>query len=95
MELDYSFFGPFIIPVAFIICLVVGYIIKHAIKNETLHQFIPAIVAILGVIVIAWDSMSFTPLVVAEGLVTGLASTGCYEQFKNILHLTEKGEDDA
>ena len=41
--------------------------------------------AALGVAVTAWAQGCFTPDVLATGLVSGLASTGLYEAFRNLL----------
>lgn len=80
-----AFFSEYISPLTLLICLVVGYIIKSCIKNDTVHNFIPLIVAILGVVICAWDAMALTPDVIAVGLVSGLASTGLYELVKQIV----------
>lgn len=93
MEFDSSILGPFIIPIALVICWVLGAVIKNCIKNETLNQYIPLILAVVGVIICAWDTMSFTPTVVAQGLVTGFASSGTYDLIKNLRSLKEVDEN--
>lgn len=65
--------------VAFIVCLCVGYIVKNVVTNQAINRFIPVIVGVLGVVIVAWSEMAFTPDVLALGLVSGLASTGAYE----------------
>lgn len=85
--MDLSFITEYISPISLIICLVVGFVIKSCVSNETVHKFIPCIVAVIGVIICVWDVMAFTPGVVAAGLISGLASTGLYEALKNILNL--------
>lgn len=90
--MDISFITEYISPISLVICLVVGFVIKTCTYNRTLHQFIPCIVAILGVIICCWDALAFTPAVIAAGLISGLASTGLYEALNNILHIAE-GED--
>jgi len=40
---------------------------------------------ILGVILNIWMNMTFTPEILLGGLVSGLASTGLYEAFKNFI----------
>lgn len=84
--MDISFVTDYIYPIALVICLAVGYVIKHAIQSEKVDRFIPLIVAILGVVICAWAEWSFTPKVVALGLISGLASTGLYEAFTNIIN---------
>lgn len=84
--MDISFITEYISPITLGICLVVGFIIK-GFDNEKANRFIPLIVAIVGVLICAWDAMAITPSVVAAGLISGLASTGLYEALKNLLNL--------
>lgn len=79
----------YISPIALVICLAVGYIIKYVVNNATLTKFIPLIVALLGIVICVWSSMSFTPEIVAAGLISGLASTGLYEAFKQVIKIGE------
>lgn len=88
--MDISFITEYISPISLIICLVVGFIIKTCTNNETLHKFIPCIVALIGVIICCWDALAFTPGIVAAGLISGLASTGLYEALNNILNLGQR-----
>lgn len=85
--MDLTFITEYISPISLIICLVVGFIINTCTTNDTLHKFIPCIVAILGVVICCWDALAFTPTIVAGGLISGLASTGLYEALKNILKI--------
>ncbi|WP_300899418.1 phage holin family protein [Turicimonas muris] len=87
-------FNEYIYPIALIICLAVGYLIKHTTRSKTFHQYIPLIVAILGVIICVWDKGEFTPMVVALGLMSGLASTGLYEQIRNWIGLKEAKDEE-
>jgi len=41
--------------------------------------------AVLGVILNSWINMSFTPEILLGGLFSGLASTGLYEAFKQLI----------
>lgn len=82
--MDISFITEFISPIALLVCLVVGFVIK-AFGNDKLNRFIPLIVAVLGVLICAWDAMALTPAIVAAGLISGLASTGLYEAFKQLI----------
>jgi hypothetical protein len=89
--MDLSFITEFISPITLGICLVVGLVIKNF-GNERANRFIPLIVAVLGVLICAWDAMSITPSVVAAGLISGLASTGLYEAFKQLLGIGKESE---
>lgn len=84
--MDISFITEFISPIALVVCLVVGFVIK-AFGNDKVNRFIPLIVAVLGVLICAWDAMALTPAIVAAGLISGLASTGLYEAFKQLLNI--------
>lgn len=84
--MDISFITEFISPIALLVCLVVGFIIK-SFGNEKINRFIPLIVAALGLLICAWDAMALTPAIVAAGLISGLASTGLYEAFKQLLNI--------
>ena len=77
----------YISPIALIICLAIGYVVKNVIPSEKVNRFIPLIVAVLGVCICAWSAWQVTPEVICQGLVSGLASTGMYEAFKNLLNM--------
>lgn len=87
--MDISFITEYISPIALVICLAVGFIVKYCIAKPKVDRFIPCIVAVLGIVIVAWAEMSFTPGVVAAGLISGLASTGLYEVFKQIIGIKE------
>lgn len=74
-----AIFQEYISVVALVVCACVGYIVKHVVPNEAVNRFIPLIVGVLGIVVVAWSKAAFTPEVLALGLVSGLASTGAYE----------------
>lgn len=69
------------------ICLCVGFIVKYAIRTDKVDRFIPLIVGILGVVLVLWsNAWTITPELLLEGLFSGLASTGLYETFKNLIN---------
>lgn len=75
----------FISPIILIACLAVGYIIKHIVPTDKFNKYIPVIAGILGVILNIWYIGVFTLEAAVTGLISGLASTGCYEAFTNII----------
>lgn len=78
-----EFLNDYISVVTLIGCLCVGYVIKHATSSDKINKFIPTIVALLGVVINVWASdWSFTPNIVAVGMVSGLASTGMHQLIK-------------
>ena len=84
-------FNAYIVPVVLIICLCVGYIIKHLIPTDRVNKFIPLIVGVLGVFISVWNSgWTVTPEILVIGLVSGLASTGLHQALKQFI---DKGID--
>ena len=80
-------FNAYIVPVTLIVCLCVGYIVKHFVPTDKVNKFIPLIVGALGVFVTVWNSgWTVTPDIIAIGLVSGLASTGMHELFKQFIN---------
>lgn len=83
--MDLAFIQEYISPITLAVCLCIGYIIKNIIPGDKVNRFIPLVVAIIGVAMCAWAEYTFTPLVVCSGLISGLASTGLYEAFSQLL----------
>lgn len=79
MEFITTMFTDYICVLTMVICVCVGYIVKHFVPGEMINRFIPLIAGVLGVGINAWVATAFTPQVLAVGLVSGLASTGLYE----------------
>lgn len=67
------------------ICLCVGYVIKNSLDFIP-NKYIPLIMACLGLVLsICTNLDKITLEVILTGLFSGLASTGCYEAFKNLI----------
>lgn len=82
---DLSFLTNYTIPIIVGICLCIGYVLKNIVTTDIVNKYIPAIMAILGVVLNTWTNMAFTPEILLGGLVSGLASTGLYEAYKNLI----------
>jgi hypothetical protein len=67
------------------ICLCVGFILKDAVQTDKINRYIPLIMGALGVALSFWIFKVMTPTVLLTGLFSGLASTGAYEAFKNLI----------
>ena len=77
--------NEYMLPVVVGICLVIGYILKHWIKDVD-NKWIPTIVTGLGVFLAIWFSKwSVTPEIVLSGLISGVASTGLHQVFKQFI----------
>ncbi len=72
------------------VCLCVGYVIKNLIPSQKINRFIPLIMAFLGVVLAIWIYGAFTPEILLIGLFSGLASTGLYEAFRNLISTKEE-----
>ncbi len=83
--MDLEVFTSLISPIIVIACLMIGYILKNIYPNDKINRFIPLIVAVLGIIFNAWALHTFDFNTVMIGMASGLASTGAYEAFKNLI----------
>lgn len=71
----------YLVPVIVGLCLVVGYLLKHTTGMD--NRFIPLIVTVLGAVLALWINWPrITPEVILGGAVSGLASTGMHQLFK-------------
>ncbi len=76
-----EYLNTFIVPVIVGLCLVVGYLIKHTTGAD--NRFIPLVVTVLVASLAVWMNWPhFTPEVLLGGAVSGLASTGMHQMFK-------------
>lgn len=84
-------------PITVIACLCLGYVIKRAFKNKTVNAFIPCLLACVGMAANVWASGAVNLQIITAGAVSGLAATGLYEGFSNILNLpkVETEENDT
>ncbi len=83
--MDLTFLNQYIVLVVLGICLCVGYVIKTSITVIP-NKYIPLIMLILGTIINVLININhITADVVLAGMISGLASTGLYEAFKNLI----------
>ena len=89
---DLGFLTEFMVPVIVGICLCVGYVVKKWIKDVD-NKHIPTICTILGVFLAVWmNDWSISPAIILSGLVSGLASTGLHQLFKQYIDKAEREE---
>lgn len=75
--------NQYVVPVTIAFCLVIGQLIKQFPRIN--NRYIPVIVAIFGLFFNIWtNDFNVTPIVVLQGLASGLASTGAFELVKNV-----------
>ncbi len=83
--MDISGLKEYVVIIVLGICLCVGYILKNLIPTDKINRFIPLIMGVLGVLLNMWISWGVTPEIILGGLISGLASTGLYEAFRNMI----------
>lgn len=87
---DLNFLNEYAIPIVIGICLCIGFVIKQSLSFVP-NKYIPLIMSVLGIVLNVWLNQSlFTPEIMLGGLFSGLASTGLYELFRNIIERTVK-----
>ena len=83
--MDLSFLTDYLVYVIVGICLCVGFIIKTSLDFIP-NKYIPLIMGVLGLVInICINFPAITADVILGGLVSGLASTGVYEAFKQFI----------
>lgn len=81
-----EFISEYISVIALVAALCVGYILKNLVPNDEVNKFIPLIAAVVGLVICLWEAnWVATPETIVMGVVSGLASTGLYEAFKNFI----------
>ena len=83
--MDINFLTDYAVPLIVGICLCIGYIIKNVLPDDRVHKYIPLLMGVLGVIINFWINGTFTAEILLGGLFSGLASTGLYEMFRNLV----------
>lgn len=82
MELE--FLRELFVPVIAGVCLCVGFVVKSVAAVD--NRYIPAINAGLGLALALWLNWgAVTPAALLSGMFSGLASTGLYEAFRNLI----------
>lgn len=84
--MDLSFLSEFINLGILGICLCIGYVIKTSLDFIP-NKYIPLIMLVLGAILgIVTNLNDLSINMVLTGMFSGLASTGMYEMFKNLIN---------
>ena len=86
--MDLEFIIDLYIPIVMVICLCVGFIMKKFLPTD--NKYIPLTLMILGAILACIYSKGVSIDHVAAGMVTGLASVGLHEVFKQLIGSDEE-----
>ena len=92
--MELNFLNEFVTPMIVGVCLCIGYILKNFIETDKINKYIPLIMGCIGVILNIWICGEFTPTVLLGGLFSGLASTGLYEAFRNLINKSSEKEEE-
>lgn len=88
--MDLSVLTQYISVVVVGICLCVGFVIKTSLDFIP-NKYIPLAMLILGTILnIVININGINADVILTGMLSGLASTGMYEMFKNLIYKEDK-----
>lgn len=85
MNFDLTFLAEYIVPVILGTCLAIGFILKNLVTTDAINRYIPLIVAVVGVALNVWINNAFTAEILFGGLISGLASTGLHQLFKQFI----------
>lgn len=83
--MDISTLSSYAVPVIVGICVCVGYVLRSVVPTDKVNKYIPLIMALLGVGLNCWIATSVSPDIILGGMFSGLASTGMYEAFKQLI----------
>lgn len=84
--MDLAFLTEYVNLITLGICLCVGYVIKTSITIIP-NKYIPLIMLVLGTVISVLSNLdNISASVILQGMVSGLASTGLYEAFRNIIN---------
>ena len=81
--MDLEFIVDLYIPTIMVICLCVGFVWKRFLPAD--NKFIPLILMILGAVLACIYNKGIALDHVAAGMVTGLASVGLHQIFKQLI----------
>lgn len=70
-------------PTVVVLCLAIGAISKHLFKRID-NKYIPVIVACSGVVLACLAGHGVTMDNIAQGIISGWASTGLHQTYKNL-----------
>lgn len=79
-----SFITDMYVPIVIVACLIVGYILKKWVKDVD-NRYIPTIVTVLGAVLGCIINKGIGVEEIIAGAVSGLASTGFHQIFKQLI----------
>lgn len=90
--MDLEFIVDMYIPIVMVICLCIGFVLKRFMPMD--NKWIPLILMILGGVLACIYNKGIMLDHIAAGMVTGLASVGLHQIFKQIIDPDEEDQDE-
>ena len=78
-----NFLTQYYIPIVLVACLVIGYLMKKFMPTD--NKWIPLTVTVLGAVFACLADQYITFELIVSGAVSGLASTGLHQLFKQFI----------
>lgn len=85
--MDLNFISQLYMPIVIVSCLIIGYIMKKWISDVD-NKWIPTACCVAGAIIACVTQGGFSIEIITAGAVSGLASTGLHQAFKQIIENT-------
>lgn len=82
--MDLTFITQLYIPLVVIACLIIGYIMKKWISDVD-NKWIPTICCVAGAVLACVAQHGISIDIIVAGAVSGLASTGLHQAFKQLI----------
>lgn len=89
--MDLEFIVNMYIPIVMVICLCIGFVLKRFLPTD--NKFIPLILLILGAVIACIYHGDISIDHIAAGMVTGLASVGLHQVFKQLINPDGDGDE--
>ncbi len=86
MNINFETLKEFIVPLIVLMCLIVGYCIKHIPKLEAVsNAYIPSILAVLGAVAYCYQSHRIDLTTIVAGAFSGLVAVGLHQTFAQLI----------
>ena len=82
--MDLTFLTEMYQPMVIALCLVVGYVLKHWIKDVD-NKYIPTILVLVGIGGACLGANDVSIELIVSGALSALASTGLHQAFKQLI----------
>lgn len=78
----------FVQPIVLIVCYIIGQCVKTIFKNFP-TKYLPYLMGAIGMVLCPLLTWQINPAIIAEGLISGWASSGGYDALKALIDKTK------